>query len=221
MNLGALIALFRQEADDQASPYLWSDAEATDYANDAQNEACRRARLIVDSTTAAVCQIAVAANTPVLALDPRVLFVRRAKLASRSVPLVRRHLADMDLEAPGWEAITGSVDSYIPDWQTGALRLYRTPTATDTLNLTVVRLPLADMANLTTDSPEIHTRFHRSLRFWMLYRAFSKQDADTVDPKRATTNLAQFEAEFGAKSAAIEEEWIRAQQAYDGYDGTF
>ena len=116
MNLGALIALFRQEADDQAVPYLWSDAEATDYANDAQNEACRRARLIVDSTTAAVCQIAVAANNPVLTLDPRVLFVRRAKLASRSIPLVRRHLADMDLEAPGWEAINGSVDSYIPDW---------------------------------------------------------------------------------------------------------
>ena len=137
------------------------------------------------------------------------------------MPLVRRHLADMDLEAPGWEAIAGSVDSYIPDWQTGALRLVRTPTATDTLNLTVVRLPLADMANLTTDSPEIHSRFHRSLRFWMLYRAFSKQDADTADPKRAATNLALFEAEFGAKSAAIEEEWIRAQQAYDGYDGTF
>jgi len=33
--------------------------------------------------------------------------------------------------------------------------------------------------------------------------------------------VAQFEAEFGSKSAAIEEEWIRAQQTYDGYDGTF
>ena len=221
MNLGALIALFRQEADDQSVPYLWSDAEATDYANDAQNEACRRARLIVDSSTAAVFQLAVGSGNPVLTLDSRVLFVRRAKLASRSAPLVRRHLTDMDIEAPGWEAQTGIVDAYLPDWQTGALRLYRIPAATDTLNLTVVRLPLADMANLTIDTPEIHTRLHRSLRFWMLWRAFSKQDADTADPKRAATNLAQFEAEFGSKSAAIEEEWIRAQQAYDGYDGTF
>ena len=68
-------------------------------------------------------------GNPVLTLDARVLFVRRAKLALRSAPLVRRHLADMDIEAPGWEAQTGIVDAYLPDWQTGALRLYLGTTA--------------------------------------------------------------------------------------------
>jgi hypothetical protein len=220
LTLLQLNTLFRQETDDQSAPYLWSDAEVTDYANDAQNEACRRARLIRDSATAAVCQYAVAINNPVIALDLRVISVRRVKLASRSQPLTRRYLADMDALTPGWEALTGPVTDYVADYQTQAIRLFRTPTATDTLNLTVSRLPLADLA-ANGDVPEINPAYHRSLRFWMLYRAYSKRDAETNDPQRAKAALAMFEAEFGPRSPAFEEEWAREQYGMDGADGSY
>lgn len=220
MTLRDLIDIFRHEVDDVAEPYLWTEEELIEYANDAQNEACRRARLLIDSTTEAICQIDVLIGTASYALDPRVIFIRRAKVASSVLPLARASLRDMDDAALGWDAHTGSVRAYLTDVDSGRVRLYRIPTATDTLHLTVVRLPLAEMVSLD-DAPEIHVRYQRSLRHWMCFRAYSKQDAETKDDKKAAEGLALFEQEFGKKSAAIDEEWIGREQAYDRWDGTF
>jgi phosphorylcholine metabolism protein LicD len=82
----------------------------------------------------------------------------------------------------------------------------------------VVRSPLVEM-NDETDSPEIAPRFHRSLRYWMMYRAYSKQDSQANDPKKAMESLAMFEQEFGQKSSAINETWIEREQME--FDGTF
>jgi hypothetical protein len=218
LTLQNLEDLFRREIDDMATPSLYSQAEVYDYANDAQNEACRRARLIVDSTTAAICSYTVGAGASLITLDQRVIFIRRARLSSRTVPLVRMFLADMEEQIPNWEtSLAGIPDRYIPDYQVGSIKLYRPSLASDTLNLTVVRLPLTDMA-ATTDTPEIHPSYHRNLRFWMLYRAFSKHDAERYDMKKADANLKLFEAEFGYRSSAYDEAWLREHQI-DAYDG--
>lgn len=220
MTLRELIEIFRHEVDDLGEPYLWSDDELIEYANDAENEACRRARLLIDSTTAEICQIVVDADTGLYALDERVIFVRRAKLASRSLTLARASLRDVDAYVPGWEAHTGTVTSFITDADTGMLRLYPVPRAADTLNLTVVRLPLVELNSLD-DSFEIHARYQRNLRHWLKYRAYSKQDAETRDGKKAAEGLALFEQEFGKASTAIDEEWISREQGYDRWDGTY
>ena len=218
MTLAELETLFRQEADDAATPYLWSQVEVYDYANDAQNEACRRARLLVDSTTTAICNYAVAADASVVTLDARIIFIRRARMASRTVPLARMFLADMEEQLPNWEAsASGTVDRYIPDYQNGKIKLYRPSLAADTLKLTVVRMPLVDMT-ATSDAPEIHASYHRNLRFWMLYRAFSKHDSETYDTKKARDYLALFVSEFGERSSAFDESWLREHQI-DSYDG--
>ena len=220
MKLRELIGLCRSETDDVTQPYLWSDADWIEYAVDAENEACRRARLLIDSSTAAVCQIAVVAGTALYALDDLVLFVRRAKLSSQDIPLARVSYRDLDAFVPGWESHTGTPTHYATDYETGKVRLYPNPTANATLSLTVVRLPITDMNDLE-DMPEIKAHYHRSLRFWMLYRAYAKQDSETKDDAKAATNLALFEQEFGKKSSAIDEEWIEREQAADPYDGTF
>ena len=219
MNLRALIDLFRQEVDDLVEPYLWSDDEAFDYANDAQQEACRRARLLVDSSTTAICQIAVTtAGLGLLTLDPRVIFVRRARFAA-SLPLKRMNMQDMEAYDPYWQDTAASTPTvFIPDFETGKLQLWPKPSAAGTLLLTVVREPLADMDS-DDDTPEIAARWHRSLRHWMVYRAYSKQDSEGADPKKAAAALALFEQEFGAKSSALDEAWI-AREQYE-YDGTF
>lgn len=218
MKLSELMKLFRAELDDTAAPYLWTDPEVIDYAADAENEACRRALLLVDSSTSAVCTYTVTAGNALVTLDPRVLFVGRAILTGQSVPLTRRLTANMDADKPGWESDTGTPDSYITDFETRKIRLYPKPDVGYTLNLRVFRLPLAEMAK-PDDSPEIRLELHRSLRFWMLYRAFSKKDRETEDPEKAQANLALFEAEFGPRLTAIAEEVKRMQQVYELYSG--
>jgi hypothetical protein len=218
MTLQDLITLFRNEADDATEPYLWSDEEVTEFANDAENEACRRARLLVDSSGAVARIDMLAADGGIVQLHPAVVFVRRAKMPGHR-PLRRITLRDLDAHNPYWEdAAAGQPIGFVPDYQTGALMLYPAPAVDDSLWLTVVRTPLVEMRSLE-DSPEIAPRFHRSLRHWMLYRAYSKQDSQANDPKKAADSLALFEQEFGKKSSAIDENWIAHEQMDD--DGTY
>jgi hypothetical protein len=217
MKLLNLITITRSEMDDKTEPYLITDAEHIEYANDAELEASRRGRLIMDSTTTAICQISVVANTASYNLDPRVQSIRRAK-PTGLLPLKRKNYQDMDSQYPGWDdAATGTPIVFIPD-DTGKIRLWPTPNASTTLSMIVVRSPLAEMSD-ETDSPEIAPRFHRSLRYWMMYRAYSKQDSQANDPKKAMESLAMFEQEFGKKSSALDETWINREQME--MDGTF
>jgi hypothetical protein len=219
MNLRDLTALFRNEVDDATEPFLWSDEEAIDFANDAEGEACRRARLLVDSSTAEICVVEVlAAGGGLVTLDPRIMFVRRARIEGAR-PLARMNMQDMETDNPYWQnAPAGTPRMFITDYQTGKLLLWPAPDEDDVLLLTVVRTPLEDM-NDDEDSPEIAPRFHRSLRYWMMFRAYSKQDSQANDPKKSADALALFEQEFGKKSSAIDETWIEREQSY--MDGTF
>lgn len=221
MTLEELITACRTERlDDTAEPFGWSDDELTGYLNDAQDEACRRARLLVDSSTAAICSIAITSAKVLYTLDPRVIFVRRAKLASRSKPLGFASYLDLDEQCPGWEDRTGTVELLVTDFETRKFRTYRTPTGADTLKLTVVRTALEPMA-AGCDEPEIAPRFHRSLIEWACYRAYNKQDVDALDPEKAGRALAAFEQEFGPKSPAIDEIYQSMRQPFDGSDGRF
>jgi hypothetical protein len=60
MTVDELRTLFRNRTQDTAKPYLWSDEEVFEYMDDAQNEACRRAHLLVDSRSE-VCEANIAA----------------------------------------------------------------------------------------------------------------------------------------------------------------
>ena len=214
MNLAKLIQLAREATQDLAEPYIWTDAEWAEFADDAELEAARRAHLLVDASSPAARAV-VTASDPVVKLDPRVLFIRRARLASSSVPLNMRVTRRMDDEIAGWETAKPSTPSVlIPDWETGAVRLYPPPTQDDELVLTVVRAPLAEMGGDMTREPEILQRYHRSLVDWMKYRAYSKPDTQAFDPKAAEKAEAKFAAEFGEKSGAINEHWA-LEQYYD------
>lgn len=219
MKLGKIVELFRHAVDDTvATAYLWSDAEAINYAVDAENEACRRARLLVDSSTAAICQHSVAIAATSITLDPRIIFVKRAIVSGQITPLSRLNMRDLDENYPGWESHTGKIEGLVTDWDTGKLRLYRIPTAIATINMTVVRMPLADM-NDFEDTPEINARSHEGLINWMVYRAYMKTDKETYDATRASVALGLFEAEFGKKSSIEDEEWISRQYGADDFDG--
>ncbi len=218
MTAAELIAQARLIVCDNELPYLWSDAEWLSYANDAQNEACRRSRLIVDASTTAICQISLTSTETFFNLDPRILFIRRAKLDGRSLPLKRVSYKDLDRSAPGWEDERSDPAYYVPDMG-DKFRPYPSPSATGVVRLTVVRLPLEDMG--ISDEPEIKPHLHSSLVDWMAHKAYSKQDSEVFNPKKAVEYLADFEREFGKKSTAIDEAWLQRESGYTEEEGNF
>lgn len=220
MKVGDIFSEWRAEVDDAVEPYLWSREEAMGYLNDAQNEACRRTRALVDSSTAATCSLSVTlASGGLVALDPRVLFVRKARIATQR-PMRRMNMQDMEAMDPFWQDATAVTypTHFITDFETGKLRFHPPPNATVTVALTVVRDPLVDV-NDDEDTPEIAARYHRSLRHWMSHRAYLKPDEETYKPQKAAEALALFEQEFGKRSSAIDEMWIQREQ-FEG-DGTY
>lgn len=200
MNLRDLIVAFRARADDLTEPPLWSDDEVTLYLNEAQNEAATRALLIRDSTTAAVCTIAITTVPTDYALHTSVLVVDRVKLASQTSPLARVTVDWLDENCADWEAGTAGTPRYFVE-DAGRIRLVPKSSVSDTLALTVYRLPLEAM-NAEDDVPEIHAREHHRMIDWALRCAYLKPDTDAFDKKRALDSEAMFEASFGLRPDA-------------------
>lgn len=208
MNIEELINVCRLKTADMAMPPFVEDEEYAVWFSEAEREACERAHLLIDSITSDICEASLSANDPIIILHPKVLFVRRVKLASQTRPIYPIMLADIDMRVADWEDVTcvvGATENYIPDYQTGALRLYPAQTGTDTAKLTVSRLPLDDMED-GSDEPEIHERYHMALCDWALYRAYLKKDADLYSPEKAQEHLDAFERRFGPSPGAAKDQ---------------
>lgn len=202
MTLTELLSAFRTRADDLTAPYLWSDAEITLYLNQADNEAAERALLIQDATTASVCTLTLADGTATYALHAAVLRINRAVLTSTGDLLGVVSREQLDVAQPGWETNTGT-PQYVVEVGDGNVIITPTPTAIDTITLTVKRLPLTAMALATpTDTPEIPARHHYRMLDWALHLAYLKQDADAGDSAMADKYDAEFERSFGKRMDA-------------------
>jgi len=212
MTLGELISRFRREVKDTVKPYFCADEDIIAWLNEAEEEACRRAFLIVDSTSTA-SQLDIAAGDVGADLDPLVIFVRRATLQSTHRPLIPAVVRSMDEELPGWENAQASVPTrFVPDWQTGYLRLYPPSRSADTIKLTVVRLPVRPMVE-EDDEPEIRRQFHAYLLDWAKHRAYNIPDSYFFDAKKPDYHLSVFTQKFG-ETSAISEAWAM-EQYYD------
>lgn len=213
MNLRELIDKFRRETGDRTAPYRWDNDAVTEFINLAEDEACRRAGLLVDSSSE-LTQASVIAHDPVVELSEEVIHIRRAVLVSSGRVLVPRVARSMDDEVPGWETSQSSSPIvFIPDWETAKIHLWPPSRVNDELRLTVVRTPRRRLSS-PEDTPEIARRYHQGLINWAKCLAYSDQDIDTFDPKAAEKCGALFTAEFGPPSAAIDEHWA-AEQYYD------
>lgn len=225
MNGAELLAEARERTGDLEEPYAVSDARFLRFLNEGERAACRNGRLIIDSTTAACCQIALVASTPSYALHAKILFIRRAWITGQSQPLRRIHHKDLDPMGSEWMAETGrigDIEGFITSLDTARVRPYRIPSESMTLNLTVCRLPLEDFqAGDNPTDPEIHERFHEHLVDWAEFRFYSQNDPELGNPKLAAEALARFEAQFGKESAAIDEAWIAANYGYVEDEGLF
>lgn len=207
MNVADFITAFRSDLADQAKPgELWSDEDIVRYLNAAVQEANERAFLTEDSTTPAVCSIAVVAGTALYPLHPSVLKIKRASLNGR--PITETSIEAQDACGPsGWETRTGTAREYIFVQASGsnpaAIRLVRVPTDSGTIALTVCRGALKKLsADLDTAKPEIPERFHERLKDWVYRCAYLKQDVDAMGLAKSADYEVAFERSFGARPDA-------------------
>ncbi|WP_423459972.1 DUF6682 family protein [Ottowia sp. VDI28] len=211
MTLGEMIALYRADAVDDAEGRFCSDELLTIYANEAQDEACRRGQLLRDSTSP-MCSVSFAASDESVRLDAAIIRVLRSHIGTADVDVVDAEL--MDCTVPGWQFNAGAMQPQrlVTGMTTGELFLWPKPMQPGTIRLTVQRLPKKRLAS-KSETPEIRRELHPALVAWMLYRAYSREDTDLYNDTKAAVHLAKFEAEFGRKVSGRNEEWVRAPSA--------
>lgn len=201
MEVGEFITAFREIAGDKAAPFFWSDERIVSYLNEAVQEACERARLIEDRSMT----LELEPGQDTYRLHASVLEVKR--LTCRGRPLHETSVEELDCDSPGWERRTGQPRCFVFEPTSGAqpakVRLVPTPATAEAAGLTVYRGARQLLeAGDPTGQPEIPARFHARLMDWAMHRAYLQQDADTFDPNKAATSLAQFEQAFGERPDA-------------------
>jgi len=197
-----LIAQYRRESRDSASPYFTSDTELVGLFNDAVSEATQRKNLLFDASTAAVCQIAVTALLgSTYAINSAINNIAKAYLIDASglytyLTITSREKLD-DIN-PTWREDTG-IPGYIIV-EEGNVTITPAPLVSYTMKLEVYRSPLSTELLVTTadTSPVIALSHHRKLYHWPMYIVHGTQDdEDTYNPERASRNLREFEKYFG------------------------
>ena len=198
MTLEDLIRRFRVLSLDNATPPFWADEDITDWLNEAQNEACIRARLIREDENPAVCQIALTPGQHTYPLHASVYELINLRIkgsgaeSSRSMAIKSREWLDANVR--DWRDMDRPSQWLIQDDTT--LRVVGAIQAGDVLHLECYRLPLKQLAN-DMDKPEIHAAHHVHLIQWALHKAFSVPDADAFDPTRAKMAEDAFTRYFG------------------------
>lgn len=204
MELAEFIAQVRVDTDDLTPAYFSTDANITSWVNEAEQEACIRKLLIHDTSTPAVCNIAVTAGTGVYPLHTSIIAITRAAFtptgSDTEQVLTLTDIDELDRIYPYWRKYS-ELPLYAIQNDT-TIQLASKPSTDGALVLECHRLPLLNIEDQPTESPEIGRIHHRHLVQWVLHRAYSRPDAEIFNPNKAATALAEFERVFGLRPDA-------------------
>jgi hypothetical protein len=199
-----IVALREDFLDDKRKPYLWEDDQLLRYLNQAELQACLRAELIKDSTTAEdnddnpLCSLAVVSTTASYLVSPKIIRVISLKPAALSCTLTQKTVGEMDAQINNWRADSGDLVFFIfGDVERDRLTFYRKPSANDTAALIVARYPLADMTISDTSSPEVPEEHHYDLLDWAAHLAYRKPNSDTFNLPMSQMYEQSFTRKFG------------------------
>jgi hypothetical protein len=212
MNSTELIAVFRDESGDVEQPYLWSDALLYTYVDDAHKQFCRDTYGIADSRSFKID--IVADGTVWYTIDPQIIKIRDAIDTATGLPInliAVEKMADNHMKFDGG---VGQVKALVTGLDEHAVRAWPIPNEAMTIELRTFRLPADVVAG---DEFEIDPQHVLNLLFWVKYRAYSVQDADARDDKRAADNRAKWDA-YCAK-AKVEQSRARRPVSAVTYGG--
>lgn len=108
---------------DNATPYLWSDDLLEIYLNQAEREACRRANLIIDDSTASdseavplpLCTVNVVAGTSVYTLSKKIIRIKNCTPSWNSIDIEQKTEGWLDEFHPDWRIATGTPVYFLQD----------------------------------------------------------------------------------------------------------
>ena len=233
LTLEQLVTLFRQRVDDLPGDIvdattawqndddglLWKNSEICQYADEAQQELFIR-RHKKDSTTVAITQITVVAETGSYAFDSRILGIERVKFidsAAKEFVLTKNTHQNLDFQRINWEGdSSGVVEEYIENFEDREITLWRTPDLAGTLHLTVRRMPLVNLSwSLRHKLIEAPNETQYDLLDWMMFRAYMKRDAETEHPDLAAQHKALFDERVGERPSAHLQQVRRQERNID------
>jgi len=196
MNLRDLIDAFRRDCDDRVDPPLFSDGDITDWLNEAQRQACIRARLLLCRD-----EYPLSGGQRIVKLDDAIFELRRVELhreGQTDYSLYQTEGDRLDDAAPGWHAYSCPPKAFVH--RDGEIELAGEASDGDVIRIEGFRLPRPMRSD--TDCPEIGHFHHLALLHWALFRAHSVPDKEVFDPNRATEQEARFEYYFGRRPKA-------------------
>ena len=215
MVVSKLITSFRRDAGDATAPYFFTDEEIIDWLNEAEDEACERARLIFDGTNQAICKLQFNPGSRVARLHSSILEIVDIKWVTADTGSTQtlRLTSRMHEETSGAFGRNSS-DTGLPALalhDEGMLSLWPVPNVSGYVWLQCYRRPIAQMSQ-SCNSPEIQEQHHKYLVQYALHRAFEVPDAETFDQTRSEKALRIFERRFGLGSMATVARRSRADQ---------
>lgn len=200
-SLAQLVSRWRRKLDDALTPYLWSNDELTEYADNLQKQLCAEFFLIEDRRTPEICSISLVQGDSLLALSPRILKIKLAYIEGADTQLKVRTADFMDENFPGWDSDTTQGDPvYLVTRGVGMGEAWLYPVMPEagTLNLVVYRLPLFDLdySEHAGMSLEID-RFAHLLTHGIMWQAYDKNDDGANNPLKAEEQRVLWEGRNG------------------------
>lgn len=202
MDLQDLADEFRNQVGDTAVPYLWSDDEILRYIVDAQDQFVRRTGGIADMSTAAICDLAITANSPYTTHSQYILRIMNGRLqtSKRDIEFIQfsqiNTLRERDYGQFNKfeldDTDKGDVRWGVLGLEEKKIRWVRVPLTSETCRIRVYRMPYPRIVDWDTVNLEIDDMHHIHLVKWMKHMAYSKQDAEARDDKKALDNEMAF-----------------------------
>lgn len=204
MNAGELSDHFRSDVVDSVAPYLWSNTEVLRYENDAYRMFVRLIGGVPDFTSPAT-EVQIVEAEPVAKLHPSILRIHSAQRESDSGTIEIINYTDLakltvnitdygQFQALKLDMQQGPVRYGVIGMQRNTLRWLKVPLVDDVANLFIYRLPFSMITDFDQEFDDVDEDHHLHLVNWMKYLAYSKQDADAFDAKKAEEYKATFEA---------------------------
>lgn len=181
--------------DEKKDQFLWSDSFLLRSLTEAQRQACNRTDFLFDNSSYSITLVDGQFS---YAINKKITFIESVTFENR--PVTHLSKEEFQRKYPSWRTDTGMTNrscSYVMRGHT--MQLYPTPDTTDAgkiVYLDVFRLPKEDITS-TGDEFVIPDEYHRDLIWWVLYEAYTKQDADSYDKEKGLRYLARFEEIFG------------------------
>ena len=183
-----LITMFRQDMQDEAAPYLWSDGEVKRYLAEAQDYFMHETMYMASTET-----FTYSADDLEVTFPEYITQIRQAYDASENIlPVINKPEWDMLKRGSSWRSDTGDVTDLVSDLSFHKIRLFPIPEEDGTFYLDVFRVA----KTLIEDDAELEVTERPAQRVILTGAravAYKKEDIETLDDVKAQKYRAEFE----------------------------